>query len=100
VTEPHTAKIYVFVNARWGTGDVIGVALAEDGHCLASHICSSESFVPHDLGATSTWKHDHYREHFPDGFDVVYVPSDQVADHAGIAAAAKLNKQLEEESSD
>ena len=55
-------KIYITMNGTWGS-DVSGVAVCEDGHVLAAHICSSESFFPHDFGITSNWKHDQYDNH-------------------------------------
>ena len=55
-------KIYITMNGNWGD-DVTGVAVCEDGNVLAGHVCSSESFFPHDFGITSTWKHESYDKH-------------------------------------
>lgn len=47
------------------------VALGADGRCVASHVCSDTSFMPHDLGITSDWKHDKYDAAYPDGWELV-----------------------------
>jgi hypothetical protein len=57
----------------WGPSDVIGYALAEDGTGLASHLSSNELFSKHDMGLTSDWKHKTYKEHYPDGFELVWI---------------------------
>ena len=89
-----TPKIYVFVNGRWGN-DCIGLALAEDGHCLGSHLSSSEMWSRHDMGLTSDWKHDGYKEHYPDGYELEWV--DDPKKHEGLMAAYKKNQELKEE---
>jgi hypothetical protein len=71
-------------------GDVLGCALAEDGHVLAEHLSSSVGFAKHDMGLTSDWKHDRYREHAPDGYELEWV--DDRKTHAGWQAALALNK--------
>lgn len=64
------SKIYIFVNEINSIG-VFPVALAEDGTCLAGHCCSNEGFIKHDMGITSDWKHEHYKKHYPDGYELV-----------------------------
>lgn len=86
-------KIYAFVNGEWGS-DLVGVAIAEDGMVLAQHVSSSESWVWHDLGVGSTRQHDHYAEHYPNGFEVEYVPMEQRDSHAGLQAALAANRTL------
>lgn len=83
-------KIYAFSNTLTG-GDGQAVALAEDGTILATHWCSNETWVPHDLGVTSDWKHDQYRAHYPDGYEVVFVASVDFDAHEGLQTALKLN---------
>jgi hypothetical protein len=73
-------------------GDVLGAALADDGTGLAEHLSSSVGFAQHDMGLTSDWKHDYYREHFPGGFELVWV--DDPATHPGWQAALEKNKAL------
>lgn len=52
-------------------GDVVGYAMAEDGNVLCSHLSSSQGFCRHDMGLTSNWKHNYYKEHYPDGYELV-----------------------------
>lgn len=80
-------KIFVFING--GIPGLLHVtALTEDGHFIAGHGCSHEHFIYHDMGFTSDWKHDRYNEHYPDGWELVYVPRE--------VALARTHKGLEE----
>ena len=75
-------------------GDVIGYALCEDGTNLASHLCSDEYYVPHDMGmGDSIWKHETYDKHYPDGYELVWVGEIEKAikDIPEFAEAVKLN---------
>jgi len=96
-TETAKHKIYVFNNGgseQWYRA----VAIADDGHCLAGHLCSHESFMRHDMGFTSDWKHDLYNGHFGEGnWELVWV--DNPKSHEGLQAAYGLNQQLEKASS-
>lgn len=59
--------IFCFNNGG-SPGFMLAVAVADDGHCLAEHCCSHEGYMRHDLGMDgSTWKHEHYNEHFGAG---------------------------------
>jgi hypothetical protein len=80
--------IYGFVNGG-GSYGVLVEALSDEGLFLAQHACSSEGFGPHDIGATSDWKHEHYRRAYPDGYEVVWVPRSESRNngHAGLNAA-------------
>lgn len=85
-------KIYCFNNGG-SPGWYGAVAIADDGHCLAQHICSHEGFMQHDLGMTSTWKHDNYNARFGEGnWELEWVPDPK--NHAGLKAAYALNQQL------
>lgn len=86
-------KIHLFVNAKWGNGDVIGQAIAEDGTGLAGHVSSSESFLKSDLGYRGTAKHDKYIEHYPDGYELAWV--DNPESHAGLQEAIGLARAKE-----
>lgn len=90
-------RIYIFANGGWGR-DLIGMALAEDGAPLGDHLSSSEAWLKHDMGVTSTQRHDSYAAHYPepDGYEVVYVPLDEVETHAGLLAAVEANARLTE----
>jgi len=68
------AKIYLTCfRGGFSSGDVIGQALAEDGEALASHLSSNESWAKHDMGLTGDWKHEIYGEHYPDGYELVWI---------------------------
>jgi len=87
-------KIYCFNNGG-SPGWYHGVALAEDGMGLAGHISSSISFIKHDLGITSNWKHENYNEHYGEGnWELVWV--DNPLEHEGCKKAIELNCELAE----
>lgn len=66
-------KIFCFINSGAGTDWVITDALAEDGEFLAGHCSSNDSWAKHDIGINSDWKHDAYKAHYPDGYELVWV---------------------------
>jgi len=85
-------KIFAFCNTLPNNAQWYEVmAIAEDGTCLATHICSSPAWGPHDLGVRSDWHHDAYRAHYPDGFEMEWV--DKPKEHAGLRAAYALNQE-------
>lgn len=88
-------KIYLYcypAGDAWSPSDVIGGALAEDGTLLAGHLSSNVEFSKHDMGLTSTWKHDLYTQHYPSGYELEWV--DDLEGHAGFNQAVALNKGL------
>lgn len=88
--------IYCFNNGG-SPGWMNAVAIADDGHVLAQHICSNEGFMLHDLGITSNWKHENYNAHFGEGnWRVEWVQNP--AAHEGLQQAFKLNAALPTES--
>ena len=95
VTKP---KIFVFANVgpNYQRGDVYGVALTEDGAVVANHISSSEDWLKHDLGVSSQWHHDEYREYYPDGFQAVFISIDEqrAQSNADFEAALRRNREL------
>jgi len=91
-------KIFCFSNVVGG-GDGAALALAEDGMCLGSHWCSHESFVSGDLGVTEGSRpdrHKTYKEHYPDGYEMVFVPSSEVKNHPQLKIAFELNQKIGE----
>jgi hypothetical protein len=90
-------KIFCFNNG--GSRDWLhAVAIADDGHVLGQHICSHESFMPHDLGLTSDWKHENYNAHFGVGnWQLEWVPTQDRSTHEGLKAAFEANKALSDE---
>jgi len=73
-------------------GDVLGYAVAQDGHALASHLSSSVAWSKHDMGLTSDWKHNVYKQHCPEGYTLQWVYDPE--NHEGLQAALALNKEL------
>lgn len=88
-------KIFVFINAGKGTGWITGMAMCEDGTLLASHVSSHEVWFEHDMGLTSSWQHDLYAAHCPNGYELVYI--DDVLNHPEFMAAYKLNQEQAKE---
>lgn len=84
-------KIFCWINSGKGTDWNVVIAMAEDGTSLASHVSSSEPWAKHDIGITSDWKHEKYRDHYPDGFELVWVEGDP-REHEGLMAAYALNQ--------
>jgi hypothetical protein len=80
-------KIYCFING--GSDYFINVlALAEDGNVLAGHTSSNEYWAQHDIGINSDWKHEKYKEHFPDGYELIWL--DKPLNDEGFKAALAL----------
>jgi hypothetical protein len=67
------SKIFCFVNSQPMPDWLNVVAISEDGDCLAGHVSSNASWAKHDIGVTSNWKHEHYKEKYPDGYEVIWV---------------------------
>lgn len=91
-------KIYCFSNAVGG-GDGIAYAMAEDGTVLGSHWCSSEYFVPNDLGVNEGSRldrHEDYKKHYPNGYIMEFVRARDALTHTGLSEAFRLNQILAE----
>lgn len=84
-------RIFLLINEGKGTDWVSSIALAEDGTYLAGHISSDTEWAKHDIGLTSDWKHDLYRAHYPDGYEVEWV--ENPLDHSGVMSAYRLNQE-------
>ncbi|MGG4266505.1 hypothetical protein [Peribacillus simplex] len=85
-------KIYCFING--GTDYFLNVAaLAEDGNHLAGHASSNGYFAKHDIGIESDWKHELYKKHYPNGYELVWL--DEYEDE-GFKKAIEKNKKLAE----
>ena len=86
-------KIYCFSNVVGG-GDGIAYAMAEDGTVLGSHWCSHESYVPNDLGViegSRPDRHEDYKKHYPNGYEMEFVRSTDIKNHKGLQKAFALN---------
>jgi hypothetical protein len=87
--------IYGFNNGG-SPGWLSGVLLADDGECLGSHVCSSEGYMPHDLGIVAGSRpdrHETFREHYPDGYRMEFISNDAAQGHGGLKAAYQRNQQ-------
>jgi len=84
--------IYGFNNggpSQWLSAEL----LAQDGTYLGGHICSAEGYMPADLGVienTRPDRHETFRQHYPDGYRMVFIGFPEVTTHKGLAAAIKL----------
>lgn len=88
----------MFINDTFiDSTDVIPLAVAEDGHILASHYCSHKAYVAHDMGITSNWKHDAYNEHYPDGWELEWIESEDAPNHIGLNEAMRLNSLFDDD---
>ncbi|HEA19388.1 hypothetical protein LCGC14_1865800 [marine sediment metagenome] len=85
-------KIFCFNNGgsdAWYTA----MAMAEDGTCIATHVCSHESFMKHDLGITSDWKYNLYNKHYGEGnWELEWVCNPKM--HKGLKLAYKRNQEM------
>ena len=87
--------IYIYAE-QIGREDWRCFALAEDGTGLAGHLSSNEYWARHDMGFDgSTKKHNHYAEHYPDGYELEWVTDPET--HFGYMAALALNRARTEE---
>ena len=72
--------------------------IAEDGVGMGSHACSSESFMPRDLGiikGTRPDRHKGFKKHYPEGYKMEFVSYGDVNKHEGLQKAFELNQKLE-----
>lgn len=94
--------IYGFNNGG-PPGFMIGCLVAEDGAGLGSHCCSSEGFMPGDLGireGSRSDRHETFQKHYPDGYRMEFVSYDDVPGHEALQRAFELNKKMAEENAD
>lgn len=86
--------IYGFNNGG-SPGWYSGCLLAEDGTGMGGHVCSSEGYMPHDLGVlegSRPDRHEGFREHYPEGYRMDFVPASDVRTHSGLEAAYQKNQ--------
>lgn len=87
-------KIFCLSNIVGG-GDGMAYAMAEDGTVLGSHWCSGEAFVSMDLGVKPGFRldrHKDYAAHYPNGYNMEFVPASEVLTHPGLVKACELNR--------
>ena len=105
VFNPHNKPVVELpVIYGWNNGGSPGwfsaCLLAEDGTGMGGHICSSDGYIPHDLGlleGTRPDRHEKFQEHYPDGYRMQLVPNDEVKTHPGLSAAYELNQAKAEQ---
>ena len=88
--------IYGFNNGG-SPGWMFAELLAADGTHLGSHCCSSEAYMPADLGVlqgTRPDRHETFKAHYTNGYRMEFVGHEFVDEHAGIKAAFALNKTV------
>ena len=94
LNEPHSDLPIIFGFNNGGSNRWYhAVLIAEDGECLGGHVCSAEGYMPHDLGILEGTRedfHETFREHYPNGYRMEFVPSDQLPNHERFNAALKL----------
>lgn len=96
--EDQLPTIYGFCNGG-SPGWLEAAVVAQDGTYLGGHICSSEGYMPADLGVlegTRPDRHETFREHYPQGYRMAFVPYAQVKGHAGLQAALEANRAMGE----
>jgi hypothetical protein len=86
-------KIYCLIDSENSMGLSVS-AVAEDGNCIAGHLSSTLSYAKHDIGINSDWKHEQYYAKYPDGFELVWLDTDETIGHTGFQVALALNRQL------
>ena len=91
--------IYGFNNGGspgWFSGQLI----AADGEFIGGHLCSSEAYMPHDLGIVEGARpdrHEEFRKHYPDGYRMTFVPYDDVKKTDGLMTALNLAKSKKQD---
>jgi hypothetical protein len=83
----------------WNNGGPPGllsaVLLAEDGTGMGGHACSAEGYMLHDLGILEGCRpdrHEGFKKHYPDGYRMEWVPTDQVLTNPGLEEAYQRNQ--------
>ena len=99
-----TLPVIYGLNNGGSEGCLSAVLLAEDGTLLGGHCCSSEAYMPADLGVlegTRDDRHEGFRKHYPDGYRMEFVATADMRTHAGLDSAITLaNEQHQSEQSD
>lgn len=85
---------YIFgFNNGGSEGWWIAMAVSQNGHFLGSHVCSSEGFMPADLGLIDggyVARREAYQKHYPEGYRTTFVSYKDVKDNAELQAAMTI----------
>ena len=87
--------IYGFNNGGM-PGLMHAVLIAEDGTPLGGHCCSSEAYMPADLGileGTRPDRHEEFQKHYPDGYKMEFVSYKDADNHPGLNVAFKRHDE-------
>ena len=90
--EAELPVIYGFNNGG-SHGWMSACLIAEDGTELGGHTCTSEGYMPHDLGVlegSRPDRHETFRAHYPDGYRMEFVGYDAVRGHEKLMAAIEV----------
>lgn len=74
----HKPTVFCFIHQKWGAGDCVVAALAEDGKVIAQHLSSNRYFAQIDIGYRSQNKHDTYKAHYPDGYRIEWIEEEVI----------------------
>lgn len=104
VFNPHNKPVeelpFIFgFNNGGSPGWYSGCLIAESGHGMGGHLCSCEGFMYGDLGilaGSREDRHETFRQHYPDGYRMDFVPFEDVMTHPGLDAAYQKNQVLAE----
>lgn len=95
--------IYGFNNG-WSPGWMHAQLIAEDGTPLGSHLCSSESYMPSDLGCLEGSRPDRHEKqfqpHYPNGYRMEFVSGNEVDNHEKLMAAITIAQSQPESAED
>lgn len=90
--EAELPVIYGFNNGG-SPGWMSACLIAEDGTSLGGHCCSSEAYMPYDLGileGTRKDRHETFRKHYPTGYRMEFVVYADIESHAKLMRAIEL----------
>lgn len=72
---------------------LLALAISADGVILGDYVCSHEGYMPYDLGVIEDSRPDRheqsYQKHYPNGYRMEFVPSEDIDKHEGLLAAIK-----------
>lgn len=84
--------IYGFNNGSLA-GLLAAMLITEDGFDIGDHLCSSEAYMPHDLGILENSRpdrHVYFRRYYPDGYRMEFVGFSDIDKHKGLQKAIEL----------
>lgn len=73
-----------------------GVLITQEGEFLGSHLCSSESYMLHDLGVLKGSRPDRHKtfmKYYPNGYKMEFVSQEVAKNHTKFQTALRLWKR-------